>query len=156
VLQKLDMLESKRRSTLIERKKYSANNTPHSRERCMLIARTELERRLVEEAFFAVVAAEHRLLSLFLSLDPEGPHDTRAARDRSTYRSRRRLPTPRLRTILDDDAPAVDGATRTSRRASSAPTSTLCPRAERVRGRPLEPCAPSSEPLAGEVDHAAH
>jgi hypothetical protein len=72
VLQKLDRLESRHRSTLIELKKHRANNTPHSRERCMLIARTELERRRAEAAFLAVVAAEQHLLSLFMPLDPEG------------------------------------------------------------------------------------
>ena len=38
----------------------------------MLIARTELERRRIEDAFFAVTAAEEQLLSLFMPIDPHG------------------------------------------------------------------------------------
>ena len=38
----------------------------------MLIAGTELERRRIEDAFFAVTAAAEQLLSLFVSLDPHG------------------------------------------------------------------------------------
>jgi hypothetical protein len=72
VLQKLAKLESKHADSLIELKKYRQHNTTHDRERCMLIARTELDRQRAEQAFFAVVAAEQRVVSLFMPLDPEG------------------------------------------------------------------------------------
>ena len=72
VQKKLAKVEAAHAATLIELKKHGKNNAPHSRERCMQIARTELERQRAEEAFFAVMAAEERVLSLFMPLDPDG------------------------------------------------------------------------------------
>ena len=72
VLGKISAAEVEVAKELIELRKHRSNGTPHDRARCMLIARTELKRRRIEDAFFAVTAAEEQLLSLFMPLDPHG------------------------------------------------------------------------------------
>ncbi len=66
VLGKIRAAEVEVAKELIEPKKHSAHGTPHDRERRMRIARTELGRRRIEDAFFAVTAAEAQRLSRLL------------------------------------------------------------------------------------------
>lgn len=72
VLGKLSAAEAELTKQLIELKKHGASGGPHDRERCMLIARTEIERRRAEAAFFAVMTAEEQVVALFMPLDPDG------------------------------------------------------------------------------------
>lgn len=72
VLQALSKHEARVAKELNALKKHSTDDVPHERERCMLIARTEQERRRVEDAFFTVVLVEQRLLALFEPLDAAG------------------------------------------------------------------------------------
>jgi hypothetical protein len=71
VLGKLSAAEAELAKQLIELKKHGASSGPHDRERCMLIARTEIERRRAEDSFFAVMEAEEQLLALFMPRDPD-------------------------------------------------------------------------------------
>ena len=72
VLGKLSATEIELAQQLIGLRKRRSNGPAHDAERCALIARTERERRRVEDAFFAVTAAEEHMLSLFMPLDPSG------------------------------------------------------------------------------------